>query len=118
MVKLYRRGQASVEKHLSLSCSAVLIEYNIVIRAQPSVKISHLPLTSWVTVSDLQPIFPEVGRAKKKKEISVLKPVLIRKTETTPSNRKNLRRKWMEQVLETGEALRAESTSDRHYRLG
>lgn len=117
MVKLYRWGQASVKKHLSLSCSAVLIEYNIVIRAQPSVKISHLPLTSWVAVSDLQPIFPEVGRAKKK-EISVLKPVLIRKTETTPSNRKNLRRKWMEQVLETGEALRAESASDRHYHLG
>lgn len=42
MVKLYRRGQASVEKHLSLSCSAVLIEYNIVIRAQLKYHICHL----------------------------------------------------------------------------
>lgn len=56
MVKLYRWGQAGVEKLLFLSCSAVLIEYNIVIKAQPSVKISHLPLTSWATVSDLQPM--------------------------------------------------------------
>lgn len=66
-VNLSRRGQAVVENHLSLSCNAVLlIEYEVVIKAQPLVKILPLTLTSWVTdqTHNLFPLRYKEGREK------------------------------------------------------
>ena len=64
---MYRQGQAGVEDHLSLSCcAALLIDYDVMIRGQPLVKASSLPLSSWVTVSD-SAYFPWGMKIKEKK---------------------------------------------------